>query len=296
MQTKTLNIVDREIYFPIEFQSSDSKEFLFRFGQYVFILYRALFDEGVLKTQDGSTLVLPILIYDGDKPWTACSSMRTIHDPIVRDTEEDFRLQILFDYFVVDVGRIDPKLLDQDSLPGRLFRLERVKNENDLVATLKDIATRFRQEKGHEELAHILLCLVKRVVLKRLEIDEKQFEEVYELEEFGTMLENVLPDWEARIRKDAEQQAEIKLAEVRKQERKQAEIKLAEVRKQERKQARKQAKKKVQQAKKKAIKAINESKNQIAKTMLDLNEPLERIITFTGLKKEDILALKDERS
>ena len=199
---RTRKTVERDIYCPLEFQSTDPKEFLYRFGQYVFIVYRALSDEGTLKTSEGSTLILPIVVYNGDKPWSAARSMRDIHDPVEVNSENDFQLQMLFDYFVVDVGRLDPKLLEQDSLPTRLFRLERVKDEKELIATVKDIANLFRQEEGHQELARILCGWVKRVGLKRLKIGATQFNAIYELEEFGSMLENVLPDWEERIRKN----------------------------------------------------------------------------------------------
>ncbi|MBQ7606921.1 MAG: Rpn family recombination-promoting nuclease/putative transposase, partial [Desulfovibrionaceae bacterium] len=109
-----------------------------------------------LKTSEGSTLILPIVVYNGDRPWSAAKSMRDIHDPVEVNSENDFQLQLLFDYFVVDVGRLDPKLLEQDSLPGRLFRLERVKDEKELVQTIKDIAALFRLEPEHQELARIL--------------------------------------------------------------------------------------------------------------------------------------------
>lgn len=78
---QTLKTVEREIYCPLEFQSTAPKEFVYRFGQYVFIVYRALSDEGRLKTSEGSTLILPIVIYNGEKPWTVVRSMRDIHDP-----------------------------------------------------------------------------------------------------------------------------------------------------------------------------------------------------------------------
>ncbi|MBQ7607422.1 MAG: hypothetical protein IJU76_05580 [Desulfovibrionaceae bacterium] len=163
--------------------------------------------------------------------------MREIHDPREQDSDNGFQAQALFDYFVVDVGRLDPKLLEQDSLPGRLFRLERVKDE-------KDSAARFRGEGGHHELAWILCGWVKRIALKRLTIDAKEFEAIHELEEFGTMLENVLPDWEARVEK----------------------------------------------------KARNERDREIAKKMLEGNEAIEKIMQFTGLSRQDILALKTENA
>ena len=192
-----------------------------------------------LKTSEGSTLILPIVVYNGDRPWSAAKSMRDIHDPVEVNSENDFQLQLLFDYFVVDVGRLDPKLLEQDSLPGRLFRLERVKDEKELVQTIKDIAALFRLEPEHQELARILCGWVKRVGLKRLKIDSTQFEAIHELEEFGTMLENVLPDWETRVEKRA--------------------------------------------------------KEEVAKKMLEVNEAIEKIMQFTGLSRQDILALKTEK-
>ncbi|MBQ7608864.1 MAG: hypothetical protein IJU76_12995, partial [Desulfovibrionaceae bacterium] len=105
---------------------------------------------------DGSTMLLPIVIYNGGTPWSAIRSMREVHAPREEDLEDGFQEQTLFDYFVVDIGRLDSKLLEQDSLPGRLFRLERVKDEKELVQTIKDIAALFRLEPEHQELARIL--------------------------------------------------------------------------------------------------------------------------------------------
>ncbi|MBQ7457197.1 MAG: hypothetical protein IJS54_06315 [Desulfovibrio sp.] len=121
-----------------------------------------------------------------------------------------------------------------------MFRLERVKNEEELIATIKDLANRFKYKKGHQELARILCGLVKRVILKRLQIDAKQFEAVHELEEFGAMLENVIPNMIERVKK--------------------------------------------------------ENTNEIAKKMLDLNETIDKIIQFTGLSRQDILALKTKNA
>ena len=160
----------------------------------------------------GSDLVCPIVIYNGDKPWSAIKSMRDIHDPAEVNSENDFQLQQLFDYFVIDIGRLDPKLLEQDSLPTRLYRLERVKNETELTATIKDVANRFKHEEGHQELARILCGWVKRVGLKRLQIDAKQFEAIHELEESGAMLENVLPDMIERVKKEAKEENTNKIA------------------------------------------------------------------------------------
>ena len=46
----------------------------------------------------------------------------------------------------------------------------KVKNEKELIATIKDRAKRFKHEKGHQELSRILCGLVKRVILKQLKI------------------------------------------------------------------------------------------------------------------------------
>ena len=74
------------------------------------------------------------------------------------------------------------------------------------------IYNRFRQEEGHQELARILCGWVKRVGLKRLQIDAKQFEAIHELEEFGAMLENVLPDMIERVKKGAKEENTNKIA------------------------------------------------------------------------------------
>ena len=209
---QTEKTVTRDLYSLLEFQSDESQEMLFRLLQYEAIVYRALYAEKSLKVTDGSTLLLPIVIYNGEKPWSAIRSMRDIHDPREANSYWGFQLQLLFDYFVVDVGRLDAKLLEQDSLPTRLFRLERVKDEKELIATVKDIAALFRLEPEHHELARILCGWVKRVGLKRLNIDITQFEVIHELEEFGTMLENVLPNWEASVEKRAKEKRDREIA------------------------------------------------------------------------------------
>ncbi|MBQ9536932.1 MAG: hypothetical protein IJU79_03980 [Desulfovibrionaceae bacterium] len=83
-----------------------------------------------------------------------------------------------------------------------MLRLERVKDEQELVATVKNIANRFRQEEGHQELARILCGWVKREGLRHLKIEDQRFEAVHELEEFSAMLENVLPAWKERVEKE----------------------------------------------------------------------------------------------
>lgn len=78
---QTEKTVTRDLYSLLEFQSDESQEMLFRLLQYEAIVYRALYAEKSLKVTDGSTLLLPIVIYNGEKPWSAIRSMRDIHDP-----------------------------------------------------------------------------------------------------------------------------------------------------------------------------------------------------------------------
>ena len=66
----------RRISVPLECQSDESKELLFRFGQHVFTLYRVLYAEKALEKSDGSAIILPIAMYKGEKPWSAARSTK----------------------------------------------------------------------------------------------------------------------------------------------------------------------------------------------------------------------------
>ena len=53
---------------------------------------------------------------------------------------------------------------------------------------------------------------MKRIGFQRLKIDATQFDAIYELEELGSMLANVLPNWEEKIRTDAEKRKTNEIA------------------------------------------------------------------------------------
>ena len=98
-----------DVFLLLEFQSSVDREMILRVNSYTSALYRKL-------GRGGATMMpamLPIVIYDGEPPWSAALGTEEIV-PKVRADMPSFQLRQ--HYFLVDVHRLEVEDLPEDNV------------------------------------------------------------------------------------------------------------------------------------------------------------------------------------
>ena len=189
------------IYILMEFQSKNDPWMASRIDEYVAVFNNTLIRSGAVKPGEKLPLILPIVIYNGASKWTAPQSLSELQEPA---SEALNYFQPQQRYLLIDIARLKTELLkSNDSLPTRLFRLERVKDKNEMLETIKAISSLFKSE-HHEEISSVLCEWLKHVGLKRVGLTDKRIDEIIELEELGNMLETTILRWEDELRKEGE--------------------------------------------------------------------------------------------
>ena len=102
----------------LEFQSRVDREMVLRINSYTSELYRKLIRGGA-KTMPA---MLPIVVYDGEPPWSAALGTEEIV-PTVRADMPDFQLRQY--YFLVDVHRLKVEDLPEDNVFSFRVRVAR---------------------------------------------------------------------------------------------------------------------------------------------------------------------------
>ena len=115
---------DRWLYVVLllEFQSAVDRSMAVRMLTYTGLLYQKLIAEGVLREHGGLPPVLPVVIYNGRRPWTAPADVSELiasgggaalarHQPSQR-------------YFLLDEGRVGGPDLPSGNLVSALIALE----------------------------------------------------------------------------------------------------------------------------------------------------------------------------
>ena len=107
-----------DVFLLLEFQSSVDREMILRVNSYTSALYRKL-------GRGGATMMpamLPIVIYDGEPPWSAALGTEEIV-PKVRADMPGFQLRQR--YFLVDVRRLEVEDLPEDNVFSFRVRVAR---------------------------------------------------------------------------------------------------------------------------------------------------------------------------
>ena len=123
-----------------------------RIHEYVAVFNNTLIRSGAVNSGEKLPLILPIVIYNGASKWTAPQSLSGLQESA---SEALSYFQPQQRYLLIDIGSLKTELLkSNDSLPTRLFRLERVKDKNEMLEAIKDIVSLFKCE-HHEEISSV---------------------------------------------------------------------------------------------------------------------------------------------
>ena len=185
---------DRWLYLVLllEFQTTVERTMAVRMLAYTALLYQRLIAEGELSEDGELPPVLPVVIYNGRRPWTAASDVSELvasSDPVLAPYQPSQR------YFLLDEGRAAREGLPRGNLVSALIALETNRDRTRLPGLLEPLIG-LLQERQDDELAQAFRAWVVQVLLPR-RFRGTAPESLPRLEEVQTMLEETVREWTA---------------------------------------------------------------------------------------------------
>ena len=180
----------------LEFQSTVDPRMAERMQEYAAMLLGDLAREGKVRGPGGALPpLLPLLVYNGRRPWTAPVNLRSATEGLPTGLAE---IQPKFQYVLLEVRRFDADDLAlglQGSASGVNFALAQFALENasakDLPAAMAAVARLLKAE-GELDLAESFGMWVEGVLERRLGI---QLPSLTRMMEEPPMLEETLDEW-----------------------------------------------------------------------------------------------------
>ena len=177
------------VFVLMELQSSAPRFMALRLLGYVVHLCEALLEHGkYLAARRPRRLlppVLPVVLYNGEKPWTAPLSLAELFKPMEGYTPPDFR------YVVLDVNRYPPEeLRPVEDVTSGVFLMEQSKDVEELELVLDEL----EEVVDDPGLARDIALLVTDVAIK-LELSEEEIPRFKNLEEVRMSLLQRAEKW-----------------------------------------------------------------------------------------------------
>ena len=179
----------------LEFQSTVEPAMAVRVLTYTGLLYEKLIDDGALRRHGKLPPVLPIVIYNGSRPWTASEEVAEL---IAFGGEALARYQPSLRYYLLDERR-----MGADDLPGRnlvsaLIALETNRASERVPELLAALFERLR-ELANPELTQVFRKWVEQVLVPR-RMRGTALESLPGSEEVRPMLQELVAEWVAEGR------------------------------------------------------------------------------------------------
>ncbi|MBF0562293.1 MAG: Rpn family recombination-promoting nuclease/putative transposase [Alphaproteobacteria bacterium] len=152
---------DIYLYILLEFQSKIDKWMAVRMQVYVGLLWQQIIKEHKLKRQDTLPPVLPIVLYNGDRPWDAPTELT---DLITLPPDSAlWHWQPRVRYYLLDESAFPrDDLARRESLAALLFRLEHCHEPDELVGLIDEVINWFRQHPDYDTLQHLFTEVVQQ--------------------------------------------------------------------------------------------------------------------------------------
>ena len=184
---------DRWLYLVLllEFQAAVDRAMAVRMLAYTALLYQKLIADGALREHGALPPVLPIVVYNGRRPWTAASDVSELiasGGPVLARYQPSQR------YFLLDSGRWENAALPRDNLVSALIALEKNRDPERVPALLKTLRGLLRKQKD-DELGQAFRAWIVQVMPRRLR--DVPPELLPQLEEVETMLSENVREWTA---------------------------------------------------------------------------------------------------
>ena len=183
---------DRWLYLVLllEFQSGVDRAMAVRMLAYTALLYQKLIGEGVLRERDALPPVLPIVIYNGRRRWSAAADVSEL---IASGGVALARYQPSQRYFLLDESRAGDGGLPRGNLVSALIELE-TNRERERLPDLLGALIELLREQGDAELTQAFRAWVAQVLLPR-RFRGTDSGSLPRLEEVRTMLAEQVREW-----------------------------------------------------------------------------------------------------
>ena len=182
------------VYLLLEFQSAVEPLMAVRVLTYVALLYQDLAKSGQIQRRRLPP-ILPIVLYRGDRRWTAPTSLGPLFRTSV-SPPKGFRAQIRYQLIDVRRLRLDAPVLKRN-LAAALFRIENSRSRGEIRENLR-LLLAILKTSGTASLRRAFTIWINRVVLARL--GTRQVGKVISLEEMHNVLSDRFTEWEAELR------------------------------------------------------------------------------------------------
>jgi hypothetical protein len=177
----------------LEFQSAVDRSMAVRMLTYTALLYQKLIAEGVLRERSGLPPVLPVVIYNGRRPWTVPVDVAEL---IASGRGGSLaRYQPSQRYFLLDEGRVGGADLPSGNLVSALIALETNRDRARAPALLGALIDLLRKQ-DDEALTAAFGEWVEQVLVPR-RFRGSVSGPLPRLEEVRTMLAETVQEWTA---------------------------------------------------------------------------------------------------
>jgi hypothetical protein len=191
------------VYLLLEFQSTPDPFMAVRLLGYIALLLAGLVRSGVATSARGLPAVLPLVLYNGKRPWGAPRDLSSLFRSVPPGA---MRYLPQLTYLLVDESRLGP---EEVALSGNrvatLFRLE-ASTPEDLPALAAELAALLPRKNEDPELRRVLnrwlLRLLRRLLPGVTIPEDDDFEEM-------PMLEETLIEWRNEARREGRQAGQV---------------------------------------------------------------------------------------
>ena len=190
----------------LEFQSTRNYWMSLRMLVYVGLLYQQLLEQGAFDAKSGLPPVLPLVLYNGEEPWTQPLALESLSRLPAQSTLWPWQPSMAF--YLVDVGRQQAEDLQRMAgLVPRLFELEQCQSTQELDALVDDILEVLRElvpEHTRRALSEAFTTFIAEVLYKRgIEVEPDR---VDDLREFKKMFARNVEKWTEQWKRDGLEQ------------------------------------------------------------------------------------------
>ncbi len=174
----------------LEFQSNVDRSMAVRMLTYTGLLHQRLIDEGVLREHGALPPVLPIVIYNGRRSWTAPTD---VTDLLGVTDETLARYQPSQRYFLLDEGSTRAADLPGGNLVSALVALETTRERAQIERHLRTLIDLLRGQED-DELRRAFSAWARQALMPA-GFRPNEAEPLAQLEEVRTMLAETVREW-----------------------------------------------------------------------------------------------------
>jgi len=184
---------DRWLYLVLllEFQATVDRAMALRMLNYTALLYQRLDADGVLRDHRALPPVLPVVLYNGRRPWTAPVEMT---DLVAVGSDVLAPYQPSQRYYLLDGARVADADLPADNLVSALIALEKTRDAGRLGEALQALGD-LLQAQGDEHLTRAFVTWLHQGLRVAGRLRTGEGDPLAQLQETQTMLEENVREW-----------------------------------------------------------------------------------------------------